>query len=49
MHYAKGNMSDKDNITVQYHLNVASKKYNKLVNITTKKQTRIYREQSSGG
>ena len=34
--------------TVQYHLYVESKKYNKLVNKTKTKQTRRYREQISG-
>ena len=34
--------------TVCYHLYVESKKYNKLVNITKKKQTHRYREQTSG-
>ena len=32
----------------KYHLHVESKKYNKLVNITKKKQTHGYREQTSG-
>ena len=31
-----------------YHLHVESKKYNKVVNITKKKQTHSYREQTSG-
>ena len=34
--------------TVCYHLYVESKMYNKLVNITKKKQTHRYREQTSG-
>ena len=34
--------------TVYYHLYVKSKKYNKLVNITKKKQTNRYREQING-
>ena len=34
--------------TVWYHLYVESKKYNKLVNKTKKKQTHTYREQISG-
>ena len=34
--------------TVWYHLRVESKKYNTLVNITKKKQTHRYREQTSG-
>ena len=34
--------------TVWYHLYAESKKYNKLVNITKKKQTHRYREQASG-
>ena len=33
---------------VWYHLYVESKQYNKLVNITKKKQTPRYREQTSG-
>ena len=33
---------------VWYHLYVESKKYNKIVNITKKKQTQRYREQTSG-
>ena len=31
-----------------YHLYVECKKYNKLVNISNKKQTHRYREQTSG-
>ena len=34
--------------TVCYHLYVESKKYNKLVNKTKKKQTHRYREGTSG-
>ena len=34
--------------TVQSQLYVKSKKYNKLVNITEKKQTDRYKEQTSG-
>ena len=44
-HYAKWNCQRKTN-TVWYHLYMGSKKYNKLVNITTKKQN--HREQTSG-
>ena len=33
--------------TVLYHLYVESEKYNKLVNITKKKQSHRYREQTS--
>ena len=33
---------------VRYHLHVESKKYNKLMNLTKKKQTHKYREQTSG-
>ena len=33
--------------TIWYHLYVESKKYNKLVNITKKKQTHKYREQTT--
>ena len=42
--YAKEIRQKKTNI-VWYHLYVDSKKYNKLVNITKKKQTHIYKEQ----
>ena len=34
--------------TVSFHFFVESKKYNKLVNITKKKQTQRYRKQTSG-
>ena len=34
--------------TVRYLLYIESKKYNKLVNITKKKQIHRYREQTSG-
>ena len=34
--------------TVWCHLYVESKKYSKLINITKKKQTHGYREQTSG-
>ena len=34
--------------TVWYHLHMESKKYNKLVNISKKKQTHVYGEQTSG-
>ena len=34
--------------TLQHHLYVKSKKYNKLVNKTEKKNTHRYREQTSG-
>ena len=34
--------------TVWYHLYVESKKYNKVVNITKKKQIHRYREQTTG-
>ena len=34
--------------TVWYHLYVESKEYNKLVNITRKKQTQRHREKASG-
>ena len=46
-HYAKWNKSDRKTNTIWYHLYVESKKYNKLVNITKKKQTHRYREQTS--
>ena len=41
-------ISQRKTNTVQYHLYVESKKYNKLVNITKKKQTHRRREQTSG-
>ena len=44
-------MSDRERqilYDITYHLYVESKKYNKLVNITKKKQTHRYREQTSG-
>ena len=51
-HYAKWNMSDRykyeRQILLWYHLYVESKTYTKLVNITEKKQTHRYREQTSG-
>ena len=47
-HYAKWNKSDRETNTVWYHLHVKSKKYNKLVTITKRKQTHRYREQISG-
>ena len=34
--------------TISYHLYAESKKYDKLINITKKKQTHRYREQNSG-
>ena len=34
--------------TVWYHLYMESKKYNKLVNITKKRETHRYREQTNG-
>ena len=45
-HHGKQRKSEKN--IVGYHLYVESKKYNKLVNITKKKQTHRYREQTSG-
>ena len=41
-------ISQRKTNTVCYHLHGKSKKYNKLVNITRKKQTHRYREQTSG-
>ena len=35
-------------INTKYHLNIESKKKNKLVNIIKKKQTPRYREQTNG-
>ena len=46
-HYAKWNESERER-QILYHLYVESEKQNKLVNITKKKQTHIYREQTSG-
>ena len=47
-HYAKWTKRQRKTNTVWYHLYVESKKYNKLVNITKKKQTHRYREQTGG-
>ena len=47
-YYAKWNKPDRERHTVWYYLYMESKKYNKLVNITKKKQTHRYREQTSG-
>ena len=48
-HYASESQAEKDKNIVWYHLYGESKKYNKLVNITTKKrQIHIYPEQTSG-
>ena len=41
-------MSQKKTNTVSYQLYVESKKYNKLVNMTKKKQIHRYRGQTSG-
>ena len=46
-HYAKWNKSEKDKYCM-IHLHVESKKYNKLMNITKKKQTYRYVEETSG-
>ena len=43
-----GKISQRKTNTVCYHLYVESKKYNKVVKITKKKQTHRYREQTSG-
>ena len=40
-------MSDRERQIVWYHLYVESKKYSKLVNMTKKKQTHRYTEQTS--
>lgn len=48
-HYSKWNKSEREEKnTVSYHLYVKSKKYSQLVNITGKKKTHSYREQTSG-
>ena len=39
-------ISQRNKNTVWYHLYVESRKYNKLVNITKKKQTQRYREKT---
>ena len=41
-------ISQRKTNTVWYHLYVESKKYNRLVNITKKRQTHRYRAQTSG-
>ena len=46
-HYAKWNKSDRER-QILYHLYVESKKYDKLVSLTEKKQTHRYREQMRG-
>ena len=43
-YYAKWNVRQRKINTVWYHLYVESKHYNKLVNVTKKKQTHSYRE-----
>ena len=40
--------TEKDKYCISYHLHAESKKYNKVVNITKKKQTHRYREPTSG-
>ena len=48
-HYAKWNISDRERqILYKIIYNGESKKYNKLMNITKKKWTHRYREQTSG-
>ena len=47
-YYAKWNVRQRKINTVWYHLYVESKNYNKLVNVTKKKQTHWYREWASG-
>ena len=46
-YYAEISQTEEDRY-VWYHLYVESKKYNKLVNITKKKQTHRHGEQTSG-
>ena len=41
-------ISQTEKTNTVYHLCAESKKYNKLVNITEKKETHRYREQTSG-
>ena len=41
-------ISQRKTNSIWYHLYMESKKYNKLVNITKKKQTHRHREQTSG-
>ena len=47
-YYVKWNESDRERQILYDITRVDSKKYNKLVNITKKKQTHRYREQMSG-
>ena len=47
-HYAKWNKSDRERQVLYDITYVKSKIYNKLVNITKKKQTHRYRKQTSG-
>jgi len=46
-HIMVSEMSDREKHMLWYYLHVKSKKYNKLVNATKKKQTHWYREQHS--
>ena len=46
-HYAS-EISQRKTNTVWYHLHAESKRHNKLMNITKKKQTHRYREQTRG-
>ena len=41
-------ISQRKTDTVGYHLHVEAKKYDRLVNITKKKQAHRYKEQTSG-
>jgi len=46
-HIMESEMSDRERHMLWYYLHVKSKKYNKLVNATKKKQTPWYTEQRS--
>ena len=46
--YAKWNKSHREKTNTVYHLYGESEKYNKLLNITKKKQTHRHRGQTSG-
>lgn len=46
-YYAKWNVRQRKRLTSWYHLNVESKKYSILVNVTKKNQIQRYREQTN--
>ena len=47
-HYVKQNKADRERQILYYITYVWNQNYNKLVNITKKKETHRYREQTSG-